>query len=114
MPNGRSGGFIIDKADLKQMLRAMQVSIATTKADELSSPHDSTDVLELARLVEACPSDRIAVEEQDHLSYIIHLSDEPEAIWFAVGPNTPIFVELRERHKRWAHEHPGWNGWIAF
>jgi hypothetical protein len=30
MPNGRSGGFILDKADLKQMLRALQVSIAAS------------------------------------------------------------------------------------
>ena len=81
MPNGRSGGFIIDKADLKQMLRVLQVSIAATKVSDLPSPDDPTDVLELARSVEECPNDRIAVEEHDHLSYIIHLSNEPEAIW---------------------------------
>ena len=53
MPNGRSGGFIIDKADLKQMLRVLQVSIAATKVSDLPSPDDPEDGLELARLVEA-------------------------------------------------------------
>ena len=51
------------------------------KSRDLPSPGDPTDVLELARSVEECPNDRIAVEEHDHLSYIIHLSNEPEAIW---------------------------------
>ena len=59
MPNGRSGGFIIDKADLKQMLRALQVSLSASKVNELPSPDDPTDVLELARLVEECANDRL-------------------------------------------------------
>jgi hypothetical protein len=114
MPNGRSGGFVIDKADLEQLVKKLRDSIATTRVNDLPSTHDSIDVLELARFIEDCPNDRIAVEEQYHSSYIIHLSNEPEPIWFAVAPDTPIFVELRERHKRWAREHPNWNGWIAF
>lgn len=31
MPNGRSGGFVIDKAERKQLLKDLQDSMATTK-----------------------------------------------------------------------------------
>jgi hypothetical protein len=72
------------------------------------------DALETARFVDECPNDRIAVEEQDHKAYVIHLSNEPEIIWLLVGSEEPIFLELCQRHKRWTTEHPDWNGWIAF
>jgi hypothetical protein len=64
--------------------------------------------------VDECPNARIAVEEQDHKAYIIHLSNEPEIIWLVVGPEASIFLELRQRHERWATEHPDWDGWTGF
>lgn len=112
MPNGRSGGFILGKADLKQLLNTLSDSDETASAH--TPPPDPTDLLEIARLLEECPSDQIAVEEQHYTSYVIHLANEPEAIWVSVLPDTPLFLELRQRHKQWALEHPNWMEWIAF
>jgi hypothetical protein len=39
---------------------------------------------ELARYIGACPHDRVAVEEQDHAFYIIHLSHDEATGWSAV------------------------------
>jgi hypothetical protein len=53
--------------------------------------------------------------EQDHKAYVIHLSNEqPNFVWIALGPESPIFSELRQRHTQWNNEHPNWKGWIAF
>lgn len=114
MPNGRSGGFVIEKADLKHLIEALpNVSVVANIVGH-SSPLRPADALEIARCVDECPNDRIAVEEQDHKFYIIHLSNEPELTWVTVGSETPLFSELRQRHDQWATEHPEWKGWIAF
>jgi hypothetical protein len=112
VPNGRSGGFIISKADLKQLLDALSDSAAKVIAHP--PPSDPADVLEMVRRVGECPNDHIAVEEQHHASYVIHLTNEPEPIWVSVLPDTPLFQELRQRHKQWELEHPNWTGWVAF
>jgi hypothetical protein len=66
------------------------------------------------RFLEECPQDRMAVEEQDHKSYIIHLSNEPELKWLVVGSESPIYLEIRQRHAQWMNERPDWKGWMAF
>jgi hypothetical protein len=114
MPNGRSGGFVVERADLKQLIKALPDATVVGKIRAYSSALRPADALEIARLVDECPNDRIPVEEQDHKFYIIHLSDKGERIWVMVGPETPLFLELRQRHARWATEHPEWKGWIAF
>jgi hypothetical protein len=114
MPNGRSGGFVIEKADLKSLVEALPHSTVVGKIIALSMRPRPADALETARFVDECPNDRIAVEEQGHKAYVIHLSNEPKIIWLLVGSEAPIFLELRQRHQRWATEHPDWNGWIAF
>jgi hypothetical protein len=124
MPNGRSGGFVIEKADLKSLVEALPHSTVVGKiialpmplqpADVLEMPPRPADALETARFIDECPNDRIAVEEQYHTDYIIHLSNEPKIIWLLVGSEAPVFLELRQRHQRWAAEHSDWNGWIAF
>ena len=114
MPNGRSGGFVIEKADLKQIIKAFPDPTIVGKMRAYSSALRPADALEVARLVNECPNDRIAVEEQDHAFYIIHLSNKPEIIWVMVGAETPLFPELRQRHARWTTAHPEWKGWIAF
>jgi hypothetical protein len=114
MPNGRSGGFVIEKTDLKHLIKALPGATVVAKIIAHRSTLRPADALEIARLVEECPYDRIAVEEQDHKSYIIHLSNEPELVWLMVASEAPIFLELRHRHEQWATEHPDWTGWIAF
>jgi hypothetical protein len=113
MPNGRSGGFLIEKPDLKHLVEALLDATVVAKV-VVHSRLRPAGALEIARFVDECPNDRIAVEEQDHKSYIIHLSNKPEPIWVMVGPETPLFLELRQRHARWVTEHPDWKGWIAF
>ena len=115
MPNGRSGGFIIEKTDLKNLVGAFPgATVVATLFERFPTPPRPVSPIEAARLVDECRNDRIAVEEQDHTSYIVRLSNEPEIIWLVVVPETPIFLELRQRHQRWVTEHPNWNGWIAF
>jgi hypothetical protein len=114
VPNGRSGGFVIEKEDLKRLLEALPHATVVAKIIVHSSLPRLGDASEIARLVDQCPNDRIAVEEQDHKFYIIHLSNEPELLWAMVGLETPLFPELRRRHARWTTEHPEWKGWIAF
>jgi len=113
MPNGRSGGFIIEKTELKNLVGAFpSATVVATKVE--FTRLRPLDALEAGRLIDECRNDRIAVEEQDHTGYIVHLSNEPEIIWFGVVPDSPIFLELRQRHQRWVTEHPNWDGWIAF
>lgn len=114
MPNGRSGGFVIEKADLQQLVKALPDAAVVGKIRAQSSSLRPADALEIARLVGECPNDRITVEEQDHMFYIIHLSNKAGIVWVMVGSETPLFPVLRQRHARWATEHPGWKGWIAF
>ena len=113
MPNGRSGGFVIEKADLKSIVKTFPDETIVARINT-SGGFRPVAALETARLVDECPSDRIAVEEQDHAAYIIHLRNEPEIIWLLVGAKETIFLELRQRHQRWATEHPDWTGWFAF
>jgi hypothetical protein len=113
MPNGRSGGFMIEKADLKSLLKTFPNDTVVAKVIERSTLRPAS-ALETSRFVDECPHEQIAVEEQDHKFYVIHLSNEPEIIWLMVRSDAPTFPELRQRHLKWATEHPDWNGWIAF
>jgi hypothetical protein len=113
MPNGRSGGFIIETAELKQLVQAVSDDAVVGKLTAGSQPQTARAV-EIAQSLEECRQDRVAVEEQDGMLYVIHISNEPSIIWLFVTSESPIFVELRRRHARWMAEHPGWNGWIEF
>jgi len=63
MPNGRSGGL----------------------------PPRLVSSSEVSRLIEECPHDRIAVEEQDSMAYVIHISNEPELNGFLLVHNPRYF-----------------------
>src|SRR6516162_4633969 len=114
MPNGRSGGFIIRKADLRElMISVVPDSAILGKIFDHSPRSRPVNVSEATRFVEQCPHNRVAVEEQDHTAYIIHLSNEqPNFVWIAIGPESPIFPEIVQRHIQWNNEHPDWNGWM--
>jgi len=113
MPNGRSGGFLMNAADWKEL--ATVVPEETVVGDILDGDSiRAISVADVIRLVEASPSGRVAVEEQHHDSYIVHIRNEPEILWIGVGPASPLLPELRRLHARFMAEHPGWNGWIAF
>lgn len=105
MPNGHSGGFVIEKADLKHLIQALPADTAVAKVTVRSSPLRTVTAAELARLVDECPHDRIEVEEQDHTFYVIHLRNKPELVWIMVASETPLFLELRQRHGQRATGH---------
>jgi hypothetical protein len=113
MPNGRSGGFVIETADLKQLVTTVSDTAVVGQLTTGLRPR-AASAAEISRCIEECPRDRIAVEEEDKTSYIIHITNEPDIIWLSVNSESPIFVQLRQRHARWMAEHPGWNGWIGF
>ena len=117
MPNGRSGGFPIDTADLKRLVSEVADTASIGKLASRggsSSPRLRPTVgAEVLRLVGECPHKRVAVEEQDHSSYIIHLGKEP-VVWILVQPDSPIFAGLKQRHGQWEIEHPQWDGWVGF
>jgi hypothetical protein len=113
MPNGRSGGFVIETNDLKRLIEAVTGNAVVGRLTTGSKPHDAR-VDEIAQVIEKCPHNRIAVEEQDHAFYIIHISNAPDVVGIVILSESPLFVELRRRHAIWMAEHPDWNGWIAF
>ena len=114
MPNGRSGGFVIKTADLKEMVKAVSDAAVVGQMVVLRLPFRAANAAEVTRFVEECQHDRVAVEEQDHKGYVIHLSNEPKIIWLLVSSESLIFLEIRQRHAQWMNEHPGWKGWEAF
>ena len=107
MPNGRSGAFVIETADLKRLV----TTGADTAVVGLIDGRPAS-AAEMARRIEECSRDLVAVEEQHEAFYIIHFRDDPIAVWVSVTSESPMFVELRSRHDRWMAEHPGdeWKG----
>ncbi len=114
MPNGWSGGFAMNGTDLKELLKAASDNAEIGKIVVHALPIRTVNAAEVIPFVEECPQDRVAVEEQDHKFYIIHLSEEPKLIWLVIGPESPIFLDIQQRHAQWMTEHPDWKGWIAF
>jgi hypothetical protein len=114
MPNGRSGGFVIKTADLKELVKTVSDTTLIGQIAVLASPVRAANAAEAIQFLEECPHDGVAVEEQHHKFYIIHLSDEPKLLWLVINSESPIFLELQQRHVKWKIEHPGWSGWVAF
>ncbi len=110
MPNGWSGGFLFKTSDLKELVKTMSDTVVVGKMVAHPLPIRAANAAEVTRLVEECPHDRVEVEEQDHKFYVIHFSDEPKILWLVIGPESPIFPEIRQRHAQWATEHAGRKG----
>lgn len=116
MPNGRSGGFPIEAVDLVRLIGGFSPGepIGKLLDDSSSTKLRTADATEITRLVEKCALERLAVEEQDHTFYVIHISNEAPLVWVLVDSESPIFDELKQRHARWNVEHPNWTGWLGF
>jgi hypothetical protein len=113
MPNGRSGGFVLERADLKQLVQAVSQDAVVGKI-AIRFELQPASAAEIARCIDECSEDRVAVEEQDHAFYIVHIGKQPVGTWLSVTSESAIFAELRRHHTQWMSEHPGWDGWIAF
>jgi hypothetical protein len=113
MPNGRSGGFLLDKAELKRLITTMpQTEVVGDVLTGPTLPKPSSGA-ELTALMEQCQLDLVAVEEQDRQCYVIHVSNDP-IIWIVVGSKSPILAALRECHAQWSTKHPDSKDWMAF
>ena len=106
---GRWPGFIIETADLRQLLDAVTgdavVGELITGADARGARAD-----EILARIEKWTRTRLAVEQQqDHASYLIHAGIGIQRVitWIGFPPESPLFVELRRRHTEWTAEHPG-------
>ena len=80
MPNGRSGGFVVETADFKRLVQAVSGDAIVGLLTAGPKPQAAC-AGDIARCLEECPHDRIGVEEQDNGFYIIHVSNEPTMIW---------------------------------
>jgi hypothetical protein len=108
MPNGRSGGFVIETADLKQLVTVASACAVVGELTTGLGPH-AASAAEIARCIEKCPHDRVAVEEQDNTFYIIHFNTRSGCI----SPRTrstiragPAFIssaapDCRHPHRIW-------------
>jgi len=101
MPNGRSGGFKIEKGELSCLVKSLPAATLVAKIIVPGSRVKPVDSQVLGRFVDECASHLIAIEEQDHKFYVIHLSEEPKLVWVMVGPEGLLFEELRGRHDQW-------------
>jgi hypothetical protein len=113
MPNGRSGGFIIEKGTLTELLKT--ISETTVVGQILTGPSRPMNA-NRAELTRSSRSARMksSPSKKDRRAYVIRLRNEPDILWVLVRSEEPIFTNLRQQHARWITEHPGWNGWIAF
>ena len=116
MPNGRSGGFPIETADLKGLISAASAAgpIAMLVDDSSGPKPRATDAKEMLRVANEYPHERVAVEEQDHACYVIHFRNEPTPIWVVVFSESPLFGGLKQRHAQWKLDHPNWPGWLEY
>ena len=113
MPNGRSGGFLMQTADLKRLFDGLPDSASTGHIIEGYARPREASLSEMARLVGECAQEKVAVEEQDGTAYIVHLSNEP-ILWLFVYKDSRLLNALKRSHAEFLAEHPGWDGWIAF
>lgn len=102
MPNGRSGSLFLEKTEFANWLRSRD----DQEIIGLSLPATAVSVAMAIEMLASFPIERIAVEEQDARSYIVHLHhpldiDPPEIEkWILIKPGSPLFEELRRRHER--------------
>ena len=61
MPNGRSGGFLIKTADLKELVKGVSNTAVVGQMVVLPLPIRAANASEVTRFVEECPHDRMAL-----------------------------------------------------
>jgi hypothetical protein len=94
MPNGRSGGFLIGRDRLQELLRPLSPEAVIGKTGT-----GTVTVERAAALVAQHDDPQIRVEEHDHAWYLIHLTD-----WISVDAASQLHARLRECHGEWRPE----------
>ena len=90
MPTGRSGGFLIARQQLETLLLALPSHTVVGKT--LKVPVTAGDAI---KLLAEHGANQVAIEEQDHAWYVIHLST-----WISVNESSAIYSGLRQYHGR--------------
>jgi hypothetical protein len=101
MPNGRSGGFLISRADLEQLLRDVPSDAEIGKT--LSS---RVTTAEFIRMLRKQRKNEIVIEEQDNAWYIVHLGVHLSA-WITVDESSLVHSSFRKCHAQWVRARPG-------
>lgn len=97
MPNGRSGGFVIKRKELKSLLKGFDNSTIIGSTFKGLTPVTANAAINLLKYPWRWGP--IGIEEQDHKFYILHLSE-----WFSVDASSPLYTLLREYHINWLKE----------
>src|SRR5215470_8949792 len=92
MPNGRTRMFSISMLDLQQLVAGLESNIEVgrrLRSIEGKRGWEAVTVEQLLELAGAQHAEAFFAEEQDHSSYIIHLSRATED-WIGVGQSSAI------------------------
>lgn len=97
MPNGRSGGFLLGRAELEHLL---------SQHDDLTEfgrfvQGRAVTVFDVKRLLKKKKWGKVIIEEQEGSWYIVHLKE-----WVVVRGNSPFYQSLRSAHRNFAAD---WN-----
>lgn len=106
MPNGHTGGFVISRDELKQVL--LTVSDTAIVGQRVVAGRGArlqpVSAAEAIRLVEELAYQAVNVEEQDGTFYIVHIGETYDTL-MQVTSTSPIFLGLRQRHTIHAATH---------
>ena len=88
MPNGRSGGFLIRKSDLEELLKKLAdgtvagntVASLIKERSSPSYPAEGCDTATLNEMLKAFDGRQVWVEEQDSKVYVLHLDRSSSAL----------------------------------
>jgi hypothetical protein len=94
MPNGRSGGFLISPEQLDALIREVDSGVVVGTLDG----HPVT-AAQLWTAVGQWDRPQVHVEEQNHKSYIVHLTS-----WTVVDGKSPLFERFRHAEAQWRRE----------
>lgn len=103
MPNGRTGQFRWDKAQLLACAEHLDnEKIIGQRFENLSVPNKDTgvSVADWNKEISECPETEIFVEEQHHDTYFVHCHEKHE-LWICVDNTSPLYPRLRSLHEQW-------------
>ncbi len=101
MPNGRSGGFRIDKPDLERLLVAWtnNTVVGRCAADDNAPVDRNATIADLRHLLREHEAKDLVVEEQDGSWYVIRLET-----WITVTQDSPLFETFRRCQTEWMRQ----------
>jgi hypothetical protein len=108
MPNGRTGGFKMLRAELEILLGGFDQHVeigrslaAVRNALSFSAPPVNLTVAGALAILRESRLREISIEEHDYEAYLVQFEPnlDPDK-WVVVVTTSPLFTPLRERHRR--------------